>query len=61
MDSAGEGSIWSRFWMRMNAFAIAMDYDPMEEMQARIARLEREIVSLRAEPGLDPDRVERKT
>lgn len=41
--------------------AIARDYDPMEDMQARITRLGREIVSLRAEPGLDPDRAERKS
>lgn len=59
MDSVAESSFWKRYLMRLDAFAIAVDYDPMEEMQARMAHLERELAKLRAETASDRDRVER--
>lgn len=39
--------IWSRFWNSLDRFAMAMEYDPLEEMQAHISRLEDEVNLLR--------------
>ena len=59
MDSIRESFAWKRFWMRLDAFAVALDYDPMEELQTRVAKLERELLKLRSDLASHSDRVDR--
>ena len=49
MGSLGESSAWKRFLVHLNEFALAMDYDPMEALHARVANLERELDKQRSE------------
>lgn len=45
MDTIRESSAWKRFWLCLDTFAVALDYDPIEELQTRVAYLERELAA----------------
>ena len=45
--------------MRLGEFAVAFEYDPMEELQTRVAKLERELVKQRSDLASHNDRVDR--
>ena len=57
--SFGEISVWKQFLVRLNEFAIALDYDPIEELHARVANLERELDKQRSDLASYGDRVDR--
>jgi hypothetical protein len=40
--------IWSGFWKWVEQIGKAMAYEPIEDLEARVARLENEIKTLRA-------------
>ena len=59
VGSLGESSVWKRFLVRLNEFAIAFDYDPTEELHARVTNLELELDKQRSEIASHGVRVDR--
>jgi hypothetical protein len=51
MEPDTSKAIWSRFWNWLDRFAMAVEYDPLEELRARVSRLEGEIGLLRQDPN----------
>lgn len=44
-------AIWSRLWTWLSRVGMAVEYDPLEELQTRVLRLEDEISLLRRDPN----------
>jgi hypothetical protein len=42
-----QNSVWIRFWQWLDRYAIALEYDPVEDLHARISLLEEEVRALR--------------
>jgi hypothetical protein len=43
----GRKSTWIRFWRSLEQYTMALEYDPLEELHARISLLENKVQALR--------------
>ncbi len=51
MEPDTSKATWSRFWTWLDRLGMAVEYDPIEELHARVSRLEDEIGLLRQDPN----------
>ncbi|WP_187290861.1 hypothetical protein [Hyphomicrobium denitrificans] len=41
-----QNSVWFRFWQWLDRYAMALEYDPIEDLHARVSLLEDEVQGL---------------
>ena len=58
MEPVTSKSVWGRVWDRLDQCGMALEYDPMQELQTRVLCLEDEVRRLRGGSDCVPQQFE---